>query len=151
MLKKLISVAVASLLLAAFSSSAAPIVNGRFETGTFSGWSDGGRSSYGIYTAVVDSSAGGPMIQGRYSALLVTRDFFTDAESLPGYCASYDPWAVSCPGSPPIPFPIAPPPGPTLANPYPGDLELYEAGLHPLYRGLRPSSVKTLKLVLAIT
>ena len=42
MLKKLISVALASLLLAAFGSSAAPIVNGRFETGTFNGWWGGG-------------------------------------------------------------------------------------------------------------
>ena len=38
MLKRLVSVALASLLLAAFGSSAAPIVNGRFETGTFNGW-----------------------------------------------------------------------------------------------------------------
>ena len=37
MLKKLVSVALPSLLLAAFGSSAAPIVNGRFETGTFNG------------------------------------------------------------------------------------------------------------------
>ena len=119
MLKKLISVALASLLLAAFSSSAAPIVNGRFETGTFSGWTGGG-----IYTAVVDSTAGGPMIQGQYSALLVSR-------VQPGTC-DFDPWGEGCPISPPIPFPSTPPPGPTLANPYPNDTQLSDAGFHPL-------------------
>ena len=121
MLKNLISVALALLLLAAFGSSAAPIVNGRFETGTFNGWSGGGNTSLG-YSAVVDSSAGGPMIQGQYSALLVSIG--------PGNNCDFDPWG--CPPIIPIPFPSTPPPGPPLANPYPDDLQIYDAGLHPL-------------------
>lgn len=110
-----------ALATTVFPASAA-IINGSFESGNFAGWTRV-QAGHDGYAAVVDSQAGGPMISGTYSALLVA---LNGQAAIP---CPQDPWHAICPNYPPIPFPDTPAFGPTLANPFPNALELADANI----------------------
>lgn len=131
MLNKLTdAVAVLALALTTTVSSASPIVNGRFEDGSFNGWTLSypslGYSQYN-FAAVVDNGVGGAVIQGNYSALLVTRGWFGGV-----YCA-LDAWDQMC-GGIPIPFASQPAQGPTLTTAY-SITEIFNDGVTPVHAG----------------
>lgn len=108
----------AAFFLATYPTSgvAAPVLNGRFETGDLSSWTFEGSSA-----TVVDSSFGIDPIQGDYSALLVARDGWG--------CRVDDPWGISC--SPPVSMPGPGVEGPSLSNEFPTSIDFFLAGLQP--------------------
>lgn len=113
------AISLASLALVASGASAAPIVNGGFETGDFSGWAGNG-------WAVVDSSVGSPMLGGKYSALIVSE----------GGCRSdlSDFWGCTTPPIPTQPIQDGP-----LANPFPAKLPLQLPRPHAFLRPAQPN------------